>query len=63
FAPVLDVNTNPENPIISTRAFSDKSETTSALGTTMVETFMENGIASCGKHFPGHGSTSIDSHL
>jgi beta-glucosidase-like glycosyl hydrolase len=63
FAPVLDVNTNPENPIISARAFSDEPKTVSALGTTMVEAFMENGIKPCGKHFPGHGSTSVDSHL
>jgi beta-glucosidase-like glycosyl hydrolase len=63
FAPVLDVNTNPENPIISTRAFSDEPETVSALGTTMVEAFMENGVKPCGKHFPGHGGTSLDSHL
>jgi beta-glucosidase-like glycosyl hydrolase len=63
FAPVLDVNTNPENPIISTRAFSDEPETVSALGKMMVEAFMENGIKPCGKHFPGHGNTSVDSHL
>jgi beta-glucosidase-like glycosyl hydrolase len=63
FAPVLDVNTNPENPIISIRAFSDEPETVSELGTTMVEALMENGIKPCGKHFPGHGSTSADSHL
>ncbi len=63
FAPVLDVDTNPENPIISTRAFSEEPETVSALGAMMAETFIENNIQPCGKHFPGHGSTSVDSHL
>jgi beta-glucosidase-like glycosyl hydrolase len=63
FAPVLDVDTNPENPIISTRAFSGEPETVSALGAMMSETLVENNIQPCGKHFPGHGSTSVDSHL
>jgi beta-glucosidase-like glycosyl hydrolase len=63
FAPVLDVNTNPENPIISTRAFSDNPEEVSALGESMIRVFSKNGIVSCGKHFPGHGDTSVDSHL
>ncbi len=63
FAPVLDIDTNPDNPIISTRAFSGEPETVSALGRTMIEAFHENGIVSCGKHFPGHGNTAVDSHL
>jgi beta-glucosidase-like glycosyl hydrolase len=63
FAPVLDVNTNPENPIISTRAFSDNSEEVSALGESMIRVFRESGVVPCGKHFPGHGDTSVDSHL
>jgi hypothetical protein len=63
FAPVLDVNTNPENPIIATRAFSGDPEEVSALGESMIRVFKENGIVPCGKHFPGHGDTSVDSHL
>lgn len=63
FAPVLDVNTNPKNPIISTRAFSDEPGEVSALGETMIKALMENGVRPCGKHFPGHGSTAVDSHL
>jgi len=63
FAPVLDVNTNPDNPIISIRAFSESAEVVSALSETMIRTFMENGVQPCGKHFPGHGGTSVDSHL
>lgn len=63
FAPVLDVDTNPDNPIISTRAFSDNPDEVSALGKVMIRAFSENGIVPCAKHFPGHGSTSVDSHL
>ena len=63
FAPVLDINTNPRNPIISTRAFGDDAETVSFFGCEMVKTFQSRGIAACGKHFPGHGDTEIDSHI
>ncbi len=63
FAPVLDVNTNPDNPIISVRAFGEKTRLVGRLGCMMVETFRQEGIVSCGKHFPGHGNTSVDSHI
>ncbi len=63
FAPVLDINTNPKNPIISTRAFGEDAETVSFFGTEMIKAFQENGIISCGKHFPGHGDTETDSHI
>ncbi|MBI4684565.1 MAG: hypothetical protein HY755_05150 [Nitrospirae bacterium] len=62
-APVLDINTNPKNPIISTRAFGEDSETVSFFGCEMIKTLQSNGIVSCGKHFPGHGDTGIDSHI
>lgn len=63
FAPVLDINTNPGNPIISVRAFGEDKETISFFGCEMVRSIQNSGIAACGKHFPGHGDTRIDSHI
>lgn len=63
FIPVLDVNINPENPIICTRAFSDNPETVSRFGERAVKVLESRGLISCAKHFPGHGDTSIDSHI
>ena len=62
-APVLDINTNPDNPIIATRAFGEDSDTVSLFGCEMIKVLQQNGIAACGKHFPGHGDTEIDSHI
>ncbi len=62
-APVLDINTNPGNPIINTRAFGEDPETVSFLGAEMVKAVQAAGVAACGKHFPGHGDTDMDSHL
>lgn len=62
-APVLDINTSPLNPIISTRAFGEDPETVSSLGAEMVRAVQSAGVAACGKHFPGHGDTDMDSHL
>ena len=61
--PVLDVNQDPDNPIICTRAFSDSPETTAWLGGLYVRFLEEAGLFSCAKHFPGHGDTSQDSHI
>jgi beta-glucosidase-like glycosyl hydrolase len=63
FAPVLDINTNPKNPIIAVRAFGENPATVSLLGIEMIKAFQGSGIAACGKHFPGHGDTSVDSHI
>jgi beta-glucosidase-like glycosyl hydrolase len=63
FAPVLDINTNPENPIIATRAFGEDPETVSRLGAETIKIYEERDIVPCGKHFPGHGDTAIDSHI
>lgn len=63
FAPVLDVLTNPKNPAIGDRALGDRAELVARLGAVIVRTLQENGLAACGKHFPGHGDTSVDSHL
>ena len=62
-APVLDINTNPKNPIISIRSFGEDRETVSFLGSWMIRTLQRHGIAACGKHFPGHGDTEVDSHI
>ena len=63
FAPVLDVHTNPKNPIIGDRALADKADDVARLGTAIVNALQPGGVAACGKHFPGHGDTSTDSHL
>lgn len=61
-APVLDINSNPENPIIATRSFGEDPEMVSYYGNSMIKIYKEMGIISCGKHFPGHGDTDRDSH-
>lgn len=63
FAPVLDVNTNPANPVIGDRSLSGDVRTAAALGAAIVTALQANGVAACGKHFPGHGDTNVDSHL
>ena len=61
--PVLDVNRNPDNPIICTRAFSDNPDDVSCFGAEYIKALEGLGLISCAKHFPGHGDTSIDSHI
>ena len=63
FAPVLDVHTRDENPIIGDRAFSKKPERAARLALAFARGLKSAGILSCGKHFPGHGDTDTDSHL
>lgn len=62
FSPVLDVNTNPDNPIICTRAFSTKPAKAALFGKEFIKGFQRHGLIACAKHFPGHGDTSKDSH-
>ena len=63
FAPVLDVNNNPQNPVIGDRAYGDDPALVAAMGAAAVRGFQEDaGILACGKHFPGHGDTDTDSH-
>jgi beta-N-acetylhexosaminidase len=62
YTPVLDVLTNPKNPVIGDRALADRAEDVARLGTVIIRTLQAAGIAACGKHFPGHGDTSVDSH-
>ncbi len=61
--PVLDVNRNPDNPIICTRAFSDDPAVVAALGKQYIATLQSCGLTACAKHFPGHGDTATDSHI
>ena len=63
FAPCIDVNTNPNNPIIGERAFSNKVEDVIWGEKIVSQTYRENGIIPCVKHFPGHGDANADSHL
>ena len=63
YAPVLDIHTNPKNPVIGDRALAEKAEDVARLGSAIVRALQAEGIAACGKHFPGHGDTSTDSHF
>jgi beta-N-acetylhexosaminidase len=63
FAPVLDVHTNPKNPVIGDRALAERAGDVARLGSAIIRTLQAEGVAACGKHFPGHGDTSTDSHL
>jgi beta-N-acetylhexosaminidase len=62
FAPVLDVNNNPKNPVIGVRSFSDDPKVVSEYGSAYIKG-MQNHVIATGKHFPGHGDTVVDSHL
>lgn len=62
FAPVLDVNTNPDNPIINIRSFGDSPEVAATMGAAFIREVERYGVIATAKHFPGHGSSSTDSH-
>lgn len=63
FAPVLDVDTNRNNPVIGARSLGADPELVARLGTALAAGLESAGVAACGKHFPGHGDTELDSHL
>ena len=63
FGPVLDVFSNPDNAVIGTRSFGPDPETASAFGISFLRGLHSAGVMACGKHFPGHGDTAVDSHL
>lgn len=63
YTPVLDVATNPANPVIGDRSLAERAEDVARLGSVIIRTLQAEGIAASGKHFPGHGDTSVDSHL
>ena len=62
-APVLDVNSNPKNPVIGVRSFGTDPGTVSDFGAAYMFGLRSQGILACGKHFPGHGDTDTDSHI
>lgn len=63
FAPVLDVNNNPDNPIINVRSFGEDPAEVSRMGIAFIRGIQQNGAIATGKHFPGHGDTETDSHV
>jgi beta-N-acetylhexosaminidase len=63
YAPVLDVHTNAANPVIGDRALAETAGEVACLGAAIVRAMQSEGVAACGKHFPGHGDTTTDSHL
>lgn len=62
-APVLDVNNNPDNPVIGVRSFGESPELVAELGIAYTNGLQSTGVAATAKHFPGHGDTAVDSHL
>lgn len=63
FAPVVDINNNPANPVIAERSFGESAETVTRLAGAWMQGSLSEGVACCIKHFPGHGDTHVDSHL
>jgi beta-glucosidase-like glycosyl hydrolase/uncharacterized protein YbbC (DUF1343 family) len=63
FAPVLDVNNNPDNPVINIRSFGEDPELVARLGAAFIEGARSGGLLTTAKHFPGHGDTAVDSHV
>jgi len=63
FAPCVDVNNNPDNPIIGTRSYGESPDLVADFGAQAVRGFQDAGLVACAKHFPGHGDTAVDSHL
>ena len=62
FAPVVDVNNNPKNPVINSRSFGEDKKMVSKLGIAYMQALQDYGVIACAKHFPGHGDTDVDSH-
>ncbi|HEX3598151.1 MAG TPA: beta-N-acetylhexosaminidase, partial [Polyangiaceae bacterium] len=63
FAPVLDVDTNPNNPVIGDRSFGSDPVLVGEMGNAFADGLQARGVLACGKHYPGHGDTHLDSHL
>lgn len=63
FAPVMDVNNNPENPVINVRSFSEDPRIVAEYGVAFLRGVQSEGVIATAKHFPGHGDTDVDSHL
>ncbi len=62
YAPVVDINNNPANPVIGVRSFGEDKYKVALMGTRIMLGMQDNGIMACAKHFPGHGDVSVDSH-
>lgn len=62
YAPVVDINNNPNNPVIGYRSFGENKEKVSAFGVAYMKGMQDAGIMACAKHFPGHGDVAVDSH-
>lgn len=62
FAPVVDINSNPLNPVINDRSFSENADTVTKLSLSFMKGMQSEGVWACAKHFPGHGDTHLDSH-
>lgn len=63
FAPVMDVNNNPDNPIIGVRSYGADPQLVAEMGVAAIRGYQQTGVFACAKHFPGHGDTAVDSHL
>ncbi|EOR92791.1 Beta-hexosaminidase [Arcticibacter svalbardensis MN12-7] len=63
YAPVVDINNNPANPVINFRSFGEDKYKVASFGGSIMRGMQDNGIMACAKHFPGHGDVSVDSHL
>src|SRR5690606_27342688 len=63
FGPVIDINSNPKNPVINTRAFGKDAATVIKHTEAVIDSYQDNKLIAVGKHFPGHGDTQDDSHL
>ncbi len=63
YAPVMDINNNPLNPVINDRSFGENKYKVAKFGTMYMKGLQDNGVMACAKHFPGHGDVSVDSHL
>lgn len=63
FAPVIDVNNNPANPVIGVRSFGEDPHLVAAHGAAAIKGYQDQGVSATAKHFPGHGDTAVDSHL
>jgi beta-glucosidase-like glycosyl hydrolase/CubicO group peptidase (beta-lactamase class C family) len=63
YAPVVDVNNNPDNPVINDRSFGERKTQVAMLGVQYMKGMQDEGVMACAKHFPGHGDVNVDSHL
>ncbi|WP_162848315.1 glycoside hydrolase family 3 protein [Paenibacillus nanensis] len=63
YSPVVDINNNPDNPVIGTHSFGGSRELVSRMGAAVIRGYQERGMIATAKHFPGHGDTNVDSHL